>query len=338
MPAAPLLIGHRGAPGYRPEHSAASYELAFTQGVDLVEPDVVFTRDRVPVVRHENEIGSTTDVASRPEFADRRTTKRVDGVSYEGWFTEDFTWEELATLGTRERLPHLRPRSAAHDGEQPVLRLLDVLRLAADASRAEGREIGVVVEIKHATYFQSLGVDVVGTIDEELRAAGWAETGLPLVFESFELAVLRTLREREIPGRRVFLARGMAKPFDLVAAHGRAAPSYTALLKPAGLDDLAQIVDGISLDKRLILQPTPVGRARMSPTVDAAHERGLDVFTWTCRPENAFLIGEFRRGGGKAAFGDYEAEWRLLARAGVDGVFVDHPDLGIEVFRGGTDE
>jgi glycerophosphoryl diester phosphodiesterase len=133
-PVRPLLIGHRGAPGYRPEHTASSYRLAFAMGVDAVEPDVVATADGVLVLRHENEISGTTDVADRPEFADRRTTKRVDGARLTGWFTEDFTWAELTTLRCRERIPALRPGSAEHNDTEPILRLSDLLDLVEEAS------------------------------------------------------------------------------------------------------------------------------------------------------------------------------------------------------------
>src|SRR5690606_19309606 len=160
----PLIIGHRGAPGYRPEHSRSSYELAFAMGVDAVEPDVVATKDGVLVIRHENEISGTTDVAAHAEFADRRTTKRIDGQTLTGWFTEDFTWAELATLRTRDRLPKLRASSASFDGAQPILTLTDLLQMVREASFEHGREIGVVLEIKHATYFSSIGLDLVPLI------------------------------------------------------------------------------------------------------------------------------------------------------------------------------
>ena len=165
----PLVIGHRGAPAYRPEHSRSSYDLAFAMGVDAVEPDVVVSKDGVLVVRHENEISGTTDVADRPEFADRRATKMIDGAELTGWFTEDFTWDELSTLRCRERLPKLRPSSATFDDEQPVLRLRDVLDLVRAASLEQGRELGVVLEIKHATYFSSIGWDVAALVAAELR-------------------------------------------------------------------------------------------------------------------------------------------------------------------------
>jgi len=331
----PLVIGHRGAPGYRPEHSRSSYDLAFELGVDAVEPDVVVTRDGVLVVRHENEISGTTDVASRPQFADRRTTKRVDGVELTGWFTEDFTWDELSTLRCRERLPRLRPSSASFDDQQPILRLRDVLDLVRAASLMQGRELGVVLEIKHATYFRQQGWDVAALVVEELRAAAWAAGELPLVIESFESTVLTTVREAGVAAAYVYLLEASGKPYDLVVARGKAAPTYRATAQPRGLDALVGKVDGISVDKRMILAPDRLGRATgPSRIVADAHERGLRVYTWTCRPENAFLVPQFRTRGGKAAFGDYEREWGILRASGVEGVFVDHADLGVDFFRG----
>jgi len=303
-------------------------------GVDAVEPDIVVSRDGVLVVRHENEIGSTTDVASRPEFVDRRTTKTVDGAELTGWFTEDFTWDELATLRCRERLPKIRPASATFDDQQRVLRLRDVLDLVRDASLEQGREIGVVLEIKHATYIARLGWDLAGLIENELRAAGWARGELPLIFESFESTVLGTLRDRGIPGTYIYLLESAGRPFDLAAVHGKAALTYVQTAAPAGLDGLVGSVDGISVDRRMILGPDRLGRVTGPTSVVAdAHARGLQVFTWTCRPENAFLVGQFRGKGGPSAFGDWESEWAVIRDAGVDGVFVDHPDLGVEFFR-----
>jgi len=334
-PTRPLIIGHRGAPGYRPEHSRSSYDLALAMGVDAVEPDIVVSKDGVLVVRHENEISGTTDVADRPEFADRRTTKTVDDAELTGWFTEDFTWDELATLRCRERLPQLRPASASFDDEQPVLRLREVLDLVRDAALEQGREIGVVLEIKHVTYFAGLGWDVADLVQTELTDAGWADGELPLTIEAFESTVLHRLRERGIRGLYVYLLEAAGRPFDLVAALGRAAPTYKETARPAGLDRLVGVVDGISVDKRMILAPDKLGRVSGPSSVVAdAHDRGLRVFTWTCRPENAFLVGQYRRRGGPAAFGDYEAEWGVIRDAGVDGVFVDHADLAVDFFRG----
>lgn len=330
----PLIVAHRGASGYRPEHSASAYELAFEMGCDAVEPDIVASKDGVLVVRHENEISGTTDVAERPEFARRRTTKTVDGQRLTGWFTEDFTWEELATLRSRERIPQLRPSSASYDGAQPILRLRDVLAMTAEASLRLGREIGVVLEVKHATYFAGVGLDLVPLILRELREAGWDDGRLPLVVESFESTVLARLREAGLPASYIYLLEAKGRPVDLVASLGAMAPTYAATARPDGLDRLVGAVDGISVNKQMILAPDRLGRATgPSPVVADAHERGLEVFTWTCRPENAFLVGEFRGPGGKAAFGDYEAEWTIIRDSGVDGVFVDHTDLGVAFFR-----
>lgn len=323
----PLVIGHRGAPGYRPEHSRSSYELAFAMGVNAVEPDVVATKDGVLVVRHENEISGTTDIARHPEFADRRTTKRVDGQALTGWFTEDFTWAELATLRCRERLPEVRTSSATFDDTQPILRLTDLLDLVRESSVEHGREIGVVLEVKHATYFASIGLELAPLIARDLRATGWADGELPLIIESFESTVLDRLRELRIAASYVYLIEAAGRPYDLLVAQGKQAMSYKATVKPAGLDSLIGRVDGISVSKKMLLAPG-------NTIVDDAHARGLKVFTWTCRPENGFLSPEFRAGGGKAAYGDYESEWRVIAATGVDGVFVDQPDLGVGFFRG----
>lgn len=328
------MIGHRGAPGYRPEHSRASYELAFAMGVDAVEPDVVVSKDGVLIVRHENEIGSTTDVARHPEFASRRRTRTVDGEVLTGWFTEDFTADELATLRCRERLPLLRPESAAHDDEEPVLRLRELLDLVRAGSVAYGREIEVVLEIKHATYFEGLGWDVAAVVEAELRDAGWGSGALPLTIESFESTILTRVRERGIAASYVYLLDSAGSPYDLLAMQGASAPTYRQIAEPAGLDRLVGRFDGISVDKALIVG-TPELAAVAGSLVSDAHERGLRVFTWTCRPENEFLAPRFRTAGKASAFGDFEAEWAVIRDAAVDGVFVDHADLGVAFFRGG---
>ncbi len=322
----PLVIGHRGAPGYRPEHSRSSYELALAMGVDAVEPDIVATKDGVLVVRHENEISGTTDVAHHPEFADRRTTKRVDGQALTGWFTEDFTWAELTTLRGRERLPEVRLSSASFDGSQAILRLSDVLDIVRAGSIEHGREIGVVLEVKHATYFASIGLDLAPLIERDLRASGWADGELPLIIECFESTVLGQLRARGIVASYIYLIEASGRPYDLLVAQGKQALTYKATVAPRGLDGLVGKVDGISVNKRMLL-------AKGNTIVADAHARGLKVFTWTARPENAFLAAEFRGAGGQAPTATTSRSGRAIARTGVDGVFVDHPDLGVGFFR-----
>lgn len=326
------MIGHRGAPGYLPEHTRSSYLLALENGVDAVEPDVVFSRDGVAIIRHENEIGTTTDVADHAEFAARRTTKTVDGAAVTGWFTEDFTWDELSRLRCRERLPQLRPDSARRDGAEPMLRLRDLFDLVADFAEPSGRRPGIVVEIKHATFFESAGFDVAGLVGAEIETVRADLAGLPLWIESFELTILDRLADAGVAGTRIFLLEADGAPYDLVAAEGEHARCYRAWASPAGLDALRGRVAGVSLDKRMILDPAQ-GADGGRVLVDAAHERDLVVFTWTARPENAFLVRRHRRRGGRSAWGDYRAEWAELAASGVDGVFVDHPDLGVDAFR-----
>ncbi len=327
------MIGHRGAPGYVPEHTRSSYLLALETGVDAVEPDIVFSRDGVAIVRHENEIGSTTDVSDHPEFAQRRTTKTVDGVPLTGWFAEDFTWDELSRLRCRERLPQLRPDSARFDGTEPILRLRDLLDLVTGFAEASRRRPGVVLEIKHATFLESAGFDVAALVAAELAAAGWRGDGLPLWIESFELTILDRLADAGVPGARVFLLEADGAPHDLVVIEGARARSYSEWMSAAGLAELSRRVDGVSVDKRMILDPAR-GADGGADIVRAAHDRGLAVFTWTARPENAFLSRRHRGSGGRSAWGDYAGEWAELAASGVDGVFVDHPDLGMQVFVG----
>lgn len=298
----PLVIGHRGASGYRPEHSRAAYELAIDLGADAIEPDIVATRDGVLVLRHENEISGTTDVAARAEFADRRATRVVDGETLTGWFTEDFTWAELRTLRTRERLPELRPESARFDGEEPILRLRDLLEILDAGAERTGRPIAIVAEVKHPTYFAEAGIPLDGLVADELR--GWDHGGR-IIVECFEQSLLGEVRERGVGGRFVFLLEA------------RDVPRLTA----QRLAELAGDVDGVSVDKAALLE------AGGADLVERAHAAGLTVFAWTLRPENAFLAPGFRSAGGPGDRGDWRAEWSAVLATGVDGVFADHPDL-----------
>jgi glycerophosphoryl diester phosphodiesterase len=327
------VIGHRGASGYRPEHTRAAYQLAFALGADAVEPDIVATRDGVLVLRHENEISGTTNVASHPEFADRRTTKVIDGHSLTGWFTEDFTWSELETLRAIERLPTLRQQGATFDGTARILRLTDLIGIIDEQSAARGRRLIMVAEIKHAAYFASIGLPLDGLFAAEI--ADWA-TPDNLIVECFEQTVLGQIRARGIPGRYVFLLESSGSPADLVAKWGNKALPYSAHLTDAGLARLAKEVDGISVDKRTLLRVDAAGRvAGASELVERSHAAGLTVFCWTLRAENRFLAKGLRRGTSGRDFGDWLTEFRLIIGTGVDGVFTDQPDLVIEALDGG---
>ncbi|HET6672159.1 MAG TPA: glycerophosphodiester phosphodiesterase family protein [Agromyces sp.] len=352
----PLVIGHRGAPGYRPEHTRPAYELAFALGADAVEPDIVATRDGVLVLRHENEISGTTDVATRPEFAGRRTTHEVDGRPLTGWFTEDFTWAELATLRATERLGALRQSSASFDGRYPVLRLRDLFALIDEAADRQDRVLRMVAEFKHGAHFDAIGLPLDELFAAELDAAGWGRGDDRLIMEAFEPTLLDRLGARGIRGKRIFLVEATGAPWDLVLEGGRTAPKYDTFVTEEGLFDLAGRVDGVSVGKaRLVddgraspsagIAAASAAAAAAVPSsaadgvgmpltgsdlVDAAHSAGLEIYTWTLRPENRFLAPGFRRGRARAAYGDWFGEFGQVIGTGVDGIFVDHPDLGVE--------
>ncbi|WP_127794185.1 glycerophosphodiester phosphodiesterase family protein [Agromyces sp. LHK192] len=330
----PLVIGHRGAPGYRPEHTAEAYRLAFALGADAVEPDLVATRDGVLVLRHENEISGTTDVASRREFASRRTTREIDGTEQSGWFTEDFTWAELATLRATERLGPLRQSSASFDGRYPLIRFRDLLELIDQAADDAGRMLRLVAEFKHASHFDALGLPLDELFAAELDAAGWGRGDERVIMEAFEPTVLDRLGLRGVIGDRVLLIEDSGSPWDLVLASGAQAPAYDTFATEAGLYALAGRFDGVSVGKRRLLGPQRRGTAPEvlsgAELVDAAHGAGLSVFTWTLRPENRFLVAGNRRGAARAAWGDWRTEFEAVIETGVDGIFVDHPDLGVE--------
>ncbi|GAA3567290.1 glycerophosphodiester phosphodiesterase [Microlunatus spumicola] len=320
-----LVVAHRGASGYLPEHTLAAYELAIAQGADFVEPDLVATADGRLVVRHENEIGATTDVAGRREFRDRRTTKVVDGETRTGWFTEDFTLAELTTLGAVERLPHLRPHSSAFDGVFSVVTFEEVLDLAQRSHRADGGPVGVLAELKHATYFAGLGLDLLPPLLDALEEADLEDEGDPVIVQCFETTILRRLAE--VSGvRRGQLLEGAGAPYDLVAAGDHR--SFADLWSPAGLAEISRYADVVGLDKDLVIPRDADGRLlRPTNVTSAAHDVGLEVFGWTFRRENCFLPQEFRRGTEPGAAGDLAGEIATFLAAGLDSVITDHPDL-----------
>jgi glycerophosphoryl diester phosphodiesterase len=334
----PIIIAHRGASGYVPEHTLASYFLAIQQGADFVEPDLVSTRDGVLVARHENEIGGTTDVASHAEFADRRTTKVIDGVSIEGWFTEDFTLVELKTLRACERIPELRPANARFDGQFEIPTLDEILDLVhgADVVRAHSararhepapRRIGVYPETKHPSYFSAIGLGLEEPLLATLDRHGYAGREAPIFIQSFETENLRTLRSMtELPLVQLVAATGA--PFDWVIAGE--ARNYAGMVTRRGLAQVADYADAIGVEKTLVIPRTAAGTLG-SPTalIDDAHAEGLLVHAWTFRAENHFLPVPLRLGADPAGLGDLAAELTPYLLAGLDGVFTDQPGLGV---------
>jgi glycerophosphoryl diester phosphodiesterase len=323
-----VVIAHRGASGERPEHTLEAYRLGIEQGADFVEPDLVPTKDGVLVCRHENEISGTTDVAARAEFASRRATKTIDGVRVTGWFTEDFTLAELKTLRARERLPQLR--GTAFDGWFEIPTFEEVLALVAEAhARPErrGRPVGVYPETKHPSYFEGLGLPLEGKLLEALRRHGLDRADAPVFIQSFEVGNLRTLAARtRVPLVQLIEAGG--SPWDVTG--DRSTPTYADMIRPDGLRDIATYARAIGVHKSLVV-PRDAGGRSLPPTslVPDAHAAGLLVHVWTLRAENEFLPTELQRGADPAAHGDLAGEARLFLQAGVDGIFTDHPALGV---------
>jgi glycerophosphoryl diester phosphodiesterase len=306
------LIAHRGASGYRPEHTLASYELAARQGADFIEPDLVITRDGVLVARHEPEISGTTDVAARPEFAPRRTTKDLDGAATTGWFAEDFTLAELKTLRARERIPRVRPRNTAYDGRLEVPAFQEVLDLRERLSDELGRVIGIYPETKHPTYFRGLGLPLEEPLVDALRPSGLDRDGAPVFVQSFEAGSLKLLAAwLKVP--LVQLLGDRRTPADLAT--------------PAGLRGIAAYAHGVGPAKGYIIPRDAAGNSLPATTfVDDAHAAGLLVHPYTFRAENCFLPLELRSSEDPAEYGDLAAELRQFLALGVDGLFTDNPD------------
>jgi glycerophosphoryl diester phosphodiesterase len=309
----PIVIAHRGASGERPEHTLMAYRLAIEEGADFIEPDCVVTKDGHLVVRHENEIGGTTDVAAHPEFADRKTAKIIDGAKVAGWFTEDFTLAELKTLRARERLPLLRPASAAFDGREPIVTLQEVFDLARSESARVGRPIGTYPEMKHPAYFAGVGLPIEGRMLDAIRANGLNSAAAPIFVQCFEVEPLKVFARLGGRARRVMLVGQGPAPVDVTSA--------------AGIKAIAAFAEGIGPEWPLVI-PTADG-ALGPPTnlVADAHAAGLAVHPWTVRAENVFLPKALREGAGPAAHGQVEAVYAALFAAGVDGLFSDFPAL-----------
>lgn len=333
----PLIIGHRGASGYRPEHTLASYMLAIEQGADFIEPDLVSTKDGVLVARHENEISGTTDVASHPEFAERRTTKVIDGSAITGWFTEDLTLAELKTLRARERLPDLRPDNTAYDRQFEIPTFDEIVQLAQRESHAARRTIGIYPETKHPTYFASIGLPLEASLLEALKRAGYRDASAPVFIQSFETGNLKHLR-RITRVRLVQLIDASGAPYDLKAA----GDTHTSaeLITPNGLAEIATYADAIGVHKELLIPRDERGFLRApAPLAADAHQAGLRVHAWTFRAENQFLPADHRVGDPAApeflrARGDLQGELKRFLELGVDGVFTDFPDVGRAVVTG----
>ena len=326
----PILIGHRGASGHLPEHTLASYALALLHGADYIEPDLVATRDGVLVARHENEISTTTDVADHPEFEERKRTQYIDGVDVSGWFTEDFTLAELKTLRARERIPELRAGNMRYNGRFEIPTFEEILQYVGYVNSmrepAGLKPIGVYPETKHPSHFASIGIRLEPLLLDTLkRCAGAA----PVFIQSFEVGNLRYLRRQcEYPLVQLIAAEGA--PWDQSPEKGG---TYANMSTPEGLKRIAEYADVVGVQKSMVVSESPDGTLKPTALVDNAHAAGLKVHAWTFRAENMFLPVRLRRGTSLSAHGDLAAEIEVHVKAGIDGLFCDHPDIAKAALR-----
>ena len=330
-PADHTVFAHRGASGYRPEHTLAAYEVAINQCADYIEPDLVSTKDGVLVDRHENEISGTTNVADRPEFAGRKATKTVDGTKITGWFTEDFTLAELRTLRAKERLPQLRPENTKFDGLYQVPTFDEVVDLARHSKTCDGKPVGVIPEIKHGTYFDSIGLSQEEKTVATLEANGYGKKNSPVVIQSFEVNNLKELNKMT-PVKLVQLIDCSGAPADQVK--NGTGTTYKTMVTAAGLKTIALYADSVGYCKDVMI-PKKADGSLDKPTqaIQWAHDAGLQVTGWTFRHENNFLPANFDSSTNPADKGDMKAEIKTFLAAGMDHVFSDQPDVAVEAVR-----
>ncbi|MBD2313156.1 glycerophosphodiester phosphodiesterase [Desertifilum sp. FACHB-1129] len=315
----PIIIAHRGASGYRPEHTLESYTLAIELGADFIEPDLVISRDGHLIARHENNITETTDVAERAEFATRKTSKIIEGKTVTGWFSEDFTLAELKTLRAKERLPF---RNQTYNGQFQIPTFREILQLAQHKTQETGREIGIYPETKHPSYFQSIGLPLEEPLVEILKEFGYTSPDSPLFIQSFEIANLKKLnRLIDVPLVQL-LGEENQQPYDFVLQGDKR--TYQDLTTPAALSQIATYADAIGPSKRLII-PQAQDSQLLPPTplIQEAHRVGLKVHAWTFRNEACFLAPEYQN--------QPEREYQQFFQLGVDGVFSDFPDVAFKV-------
>jgi glycerophosphoryl diester phosphodiesterase len=314
----PIVIAHRGASGYRPEHTIEAYRLGIEQGADYIEPDLVITKDGVLIARHENKLDDSTDVAQKPEFESRKTTKQIDGQTVTGWFSEDFTLAEIKTLRARERLPMIRRANTAFNGQFEIPTFAEVIEFAQSESKRLNRTIGVYPETKHPSYFRSIQRPLEEPLLRNLKAAGWDTLGSPVYIQSFEVGNLKDLKSKT------------ALPLiQLVDEEGSPADqkfTYASMLTSAGLTDIRTYAVGIGAAKNLVI-PRRADGSLGEPTslVKNARQAGLLIHVWTFRSEAIFLP--------KGTDAQPEKELAAFAKAGIDGFFTDHPDIAVKTLR-----
>ncbi len=331
----PIVIAHRGASGYRPEHTLEAYKLAIEQGADFIEPDLVLTKDGIFIARHENEIGSTTNVADHPEFADRKTTKSVEAPPHEGWYSEDFTLAELKTLRSKERLPQFRPQNTEYDNQFDVPTLEEIIDFTREQSKIHNRPIGLYIELKHPAYFSGIDLPMEEAFlkvleDKQLNAL---EGDIPIYIQCFWPQSLMQMRDKtELP--LVYLFSSQSPPEEILKANGLS--DWSQMYSAEGLKRISSFADGVGPSLDLVLPSIVEGERVESTLIADAHEAGLKVHAWTLRSENMALPEAYRKGDPSQA--DYAIQTGNIAQlasdlfaADIDGLFSDNPDIIVQV-------
>jgi glycerophosphoryl diester phosphodiesterase len=347
----PLIVAHRGASGYLPEHTLEGYKLAIEQGADFIEPDLVATKDGVLVVRHEPMLSGTTDVASRPEFASRKRVRKIDGIDTDDWFAGDFTLAEIKTLRAKQAFPD---RDQSHNGKYLIPTFQEVIDLAKAESARLGRVIGIYPETKHPLFHAATGLALEDRLLDVLKAAGWTEKTSPVIVQSFETANLKYLRRKTalrlvqlVDGDgidkdgHVTLAAPFDRPYDFAVTGDKR--TFQDLLSAEGLKEIATYADGVGPWKPYLLAGKQVigadgkpqdlnkdgaiderDRVLIAPTdvVKNAHAAGLFVHSWTFRSEPKRLASDFGN--------DPAAEYKAFLALGIDGLFSDFPDQAVK--------
>jgi glycerophosphoryl diester phosphodiesterase len=327
----PIVIAHRGASGYLPEHTLAAYSIAILQGADFIETDLVMTKDRQLIVRHDNVLNLTTDVADHPEFSSRKKTKTLDGDTTTGWFSEDFTLGEIKTLLAIERIPQVRPENAKFNGQFEIPTLQEVIDFVKKMEDFTGRAIGIYPEIKHPTYFDSLHLSMEEPLVQLLRKNGYETEQARVYIQSFEVSNLKDLNTMTtIPLIQLLRSRG--QPHDVQQAGGTL--TYAQMATPKGLADIAVYADGVAPEKYYFLIPKDRDNnlllSNATTFVHQAHALGLKVHPYTFRAENYFLPANYKRGQNSLDLGNSAEEMEIFLKAGVDGFFTDHPNIGVK--------
>lgn len=326
-----VVIAHRGASGYIPEHTLAAYALAIFMGADYIEPDLVITKDGHLITRHDNELGLTTDVAKRAEFASRHRNQTVDGIETTGWYTEDFTLKEIKTLRANERIPNIRPGNARMDGTFTIPTFQEVIDLVKSLQVSQKRVIGIYPEIKHSTHFHRLKLPVERLLIETFKNSGYNKSTDPVYIQSFEvnnLVELKTYTDLKL--LQLYESDKSLQPFD--QAQIGSSLTYGKMASAEGLRNVAKYASAVGPDKSYIIPRDENNRlGEVTSFVNDAHAAGLKVHPYTFRAENSFLPAEFRSNGSPGDIGDFSSEMRSYLATGIDGVFSEQPDISVRV-------